>query len=90
MGGNSDAGDSAFAAVAPAGASIPDSALASGSGGPSSMDGHSLDGGSSVLTSQRRSLTPMKRVESRVPVADVQEQPLLSHARKLLEDQRSK
>ena len=32
----------------------------------------------------------VKRVESRVPVADVQEQPLLLQARKLLDDQRSK
>ncbi len=40
---------------------------------------------------QRRSVHPgMKRVESRVPVRDVQDQPLLEQAKKLLDDQRSK
>lgn len=40
----------------------------------------------------RRSGAPhsMKRVESRVPVNDVMEQPLLSQAKKLFNDQRSK
>ena len=70
--------------------------------GSSSVDGSSLDGSSSgpvggpsvgatALTTQRRSLgTPMKRVQSRVPVNDVQDQPLLSQAKKLLDDQRTK
>ena len=31
----------------------------------------------------------MKRVESRVPVNDLQDQPLLSQAKKMLEEQRS-
>lgn len=56
----------------------------------SSDAGASSSGGATVLISQRRSLTPLKRVESRVPVKDVQDQPLLSQARKILEDQRSK
>lgn len=88
MGGNSDAGDSAFAANGLGAAAL---------GGDSAMGGASTDGGSSadgngahVLHSQRRSLTPMKRVESRVPVNDVQEQPLLQQARKILDDQRNK
>ncbi|KAL4428321.1 hypothetical protein ABPG75_002410, partial [Micractinium tetrahymenae] len=88
MGGNSDAGDSAFAVNGSSAAAL---------GGDSAMGAPSTDGGSSadssgtrVLHSQRRSLTPMKRVESRVPVNDVQEQPLLQQARKILDDQRSK
>lgn len=88
MGGDSDAGDSAFAANG-AGAAVlgGDSAM----GAPSTDGGSSADGsGAQVLHSQRRSLTPMKRVESRVPVNDVQEQPLLQQARKMLDDQRSK
>lgn len=62
--------------------SVPDTA-----GG--SMDGYmpsaALDG---ILP--RRSGTPMKRVESRVPMDDVNEQPLLSQAKQLLSDQRTK
>lgn len=64
-------------------------------------DGYSVDGSSSqgVLgggadlhhtTAQRRASTPLKRVQSRVPVNDVTEQPLLKQARKLLDDQRAK
>jgi hypothetical protein len=53
------------------------------------MDGYmpsaALDG---ILP--RRSGTPMKRVESRVPMDDVNEQPLLSQAKQLLSDQRTK
>lgn len=64
--------------------------------GTSDIDASSVDGsgtsngGGTVLTSQRRSLMPIKRVESRVPVREVQEQPLLHQARKLLQDQKAK
>ena len=52
----------------------------------------SVDGGASTstvpLTTQRRSLGPMKRVESRVPVNEMQDQPLITQAKKLLEEQK--
>lgn len=54
------------------------------------MDGSASSVDGVPLTSQRRSLTPMKRVESRVPVNDMQDQPLISQAKKLLDDQRAK
>lgn len=69
-----------------------------GSSGPS-IDG--MDSGSGVAlgganvgatadTTQRRLATPMKRVASRVPVKDMTDQPLLTQAKELLEDQRTK
>lgn len=64
-----------------AGDSTAPNGLGAGSSSAASMDG---------MPTQRRPMTPMKRVASRVPVADVQEQPLLSQARKMLDDQRSK
>lgn len=70
---------------------------ASGSDAPSidGMDGGAVAVGGSSLgatadTTQRRVATPMKRVASRVPVKDVTDQPLLSQAKQLLEDQRTK
>ncbi|PRW44455.1 sulfate transporter isoform B [Chlorella sorokiniana] len=68
-----------------------------GSSGPSidGMDsgGVALGGanvGATADTTQRRISTPLKRVASRVPVKDVMDQPLLSQAKQLLEDQRTK
>jgi hypothetical protein len=61
---------------------------------PDSLAGSSSRGGgdsdsNGVLTSQRRP-GPFKRVESRVPMNDVTEQPLLHQAKKMIDDQRSK
>lgn len=64
--------------------------------GNGSSSGGAITGGASLgataLTTQRRSLgaTPLKKVASRVPVRDVIDQPLLSQARQLLDDQRTK
>lgn len=46
--------------------------------------------GATADTTTRRVATPMKRVASRVPVRDVTDQPLLSQAKQMLEDQRTK
>ncbi len=46
--------------------------------------------GATADTTQRRVATPMKRVASRVPVKDVTDEPLLTQAKQLLEDQRDK
>ena len=60
---------------------FPDSLAGSRGAGDSDSNG--------VLTSQRRP-GPFKRVESRVPMNDVTEQPLLHQAKKMIDDQRSK
>lgn len=63
---------------------------ATGSSFDGVVNGNGVSDGDAV---PRRSGTPtgsMKRVESRVPVNDLQDQPLLSQAKKMLEEQRSK
>lgn len=83
---------SARASAAPAmatGGESPEPSIDGMDGGAVAVGGSSSMG-ATADTTQRRVATPLKRVASRVPVKDVTDQPLLSQAKQLLEDQRTK